>query len=223
MRLVCIIGLVCVVPSAAYASPESSTPTPPKHELLDRRVLLPSLLGFGAGTPPVVIGGNAVGFATFPTGIVSYIGGDTSDGAQSSHYDTFSFNPSLDVRVGRFTIGGGLSVAYSHSSLANVGSGTNVSFQLAPRAGYLIPLTGELYLWPRVSAGGLYGQAMAPGLATSAVGGFVASADALLVAGLGSHFFLTAGPSGWFVTALNSGTASTTFGVGASVGLGVAL
>jgi hypothetical protein len=225
MRLACIIGLVCLAPTAAYASAESeSSPSPSlkKHELLERRVFLPSLLGFGAGTPPVV-GSTVTGFATYPTGIVSYVGGDANNGAQSSHYDAFAFNPSFDVRVGRFTIGGRVSIGYEHTVFAGVGEGSNTSFQLAPRVGYMIPLTGEVYLWPRVSAGGLYGQAWAPLAPSSAIAGFVASADVLLVAGLGSHFFLTAGPSGWVTASMDAGTGNTTFGVGASVGLGVAL
>ena len=222
MRSACIIGLVCLVPAVAHAAPEGSSTSSPKHELLERRVFLPSLLGFGAGTPPLVIGSSAVGFSTFPTGIVSYVGGEASSGAESSHFDSFAFNPSIDVRAGRFTIGGGLSVAYSHSVFAGA-EGTVTSFELAPRVGYLIPLGGELYLWPRVSAGFLYGQAAAARAPTTAVTGVLASADVLLVAGLGSHFFLTVGPSGWIDAAWEPGMSSSSFGVGASVGLGVAL
>src|SRR5512142_2563262 len=187
MRSACIIGLVCLLPSAAHAASEGSATSPTKHELLERRVFLPSLLGFGAGTSPLVVGASAVGFATYPTGIVSYTGGETSSGAQSSHYDSFAFNPSVDVRAGRFTIGGGLSLGYSHSVLAGAGEGTVTTFELAPRLGYLIPLTGELYLWPRVSAGVLFGQASATSVSTSSVTGVLASADVLLVVGLGSH------------------------------------
>ncbi len=223
MRSACIIGVVCILPAVAHAAPEGSSSSASKHELLERRVFLPSLLGFGAGTPPLVIGSSAVGFSTFPTGIVSYVGGEASNGAESSHYDAFAFNPSVDVRAGRFTIGGGLSVAYSHSVLAGVGEGSVTSFELAPRVGYLIPLTGELYLWPRVSAGFLFGQASATGGPTSSVTGALASADVLLVAGLGSHFFLTVGPSGWIDAAWEPGMSSSSFGIGASVGLGVAL
>jgi len=96
-------------------------------------------------------------------------------------------------------------------------------FELAPRVGYLLPLAGELYLWPRISAGALFGEASAPGFPTSSVAGMHFAADVLLVAGLGSHFFLTIGPHGSVTAAWQQGLTSTSFGVGANVGLGVAL
>jgi hypothetical protein len=222
MRSTCIIGLVCLLSATAHASPEEPK-TKSKHELLERRLLLPSLLGLGVGTPPLMIGSSAIGFATFPSGIVSYSGGETTNGSETSHYDAFAFNPSFDVRVGRFTIGGALSIGYTHQSLAGASDGSSTSFEIAPRIGYVIPLTGELYLWPRVSAGFLYAQASASRLPTSSVVGGLASADLLLVWGLGSHFFLTAGPSGWIDGAWETGLSSSSFGIGASVGLGVAL
>jgi hypothetical protein len=225
MRSVCIIGLVCLLPAAAHASAESTTEeSKTKHELLERRVFLPSLIGFGAGTPPLVLGSTGAGFAAFPTGIVSYFSGESSTGGQSSRVESFAFDPSIDVRVGRrWTIGGGISLAWSHSVQTGAGDSSSTTFELAPRIGYLVPLAGELYLWPRLSAGALFGEASAPGFPTSSVAGMHFAADVLLVAGLGSHFFLTIGPHGSFTAAWQEGITNTSFGIGANVGLGVAL
>ncbi len=48
-------------------------------------------------------------------------------------------------------------------------------------------------------------------------------ADVLLVADLAPHIFLTAGPSGWFDVAGTRFGSSSAFGLGASIGPGVAL
>lgn len=227
MRSVCIIiGMVCLLPAAAHASAESTTEdSKTKHELLERRVFLPSLIGFGAGTPPLVLGATSAGFGAFPTGIVSYFSGESSaGGGQSSRVESFAFDPSIDVRVGRrWTIGGGMSLTWSHGVQTGAADSSSTTFELAPRVGYLVPLAGELYLWPRVSAGALFGEASAPGFPTSSVAGVSFAADVLLVAGLGSHFFLTIGPHGSVTAAWQEGITSTSFGIGANVGLGVAL
>ncbi|HEY1959001.1 MAG TPA: hypothetical protein VGH28_25485, partial [Polyangiaceae bacterium] len=113
-------------------------------------------------------------------------------------------------------------IDYAHSTQdASESESTSVLF--APRVGYLVPIAKEIYLWPRVSAGLIVGQESATGYGTSALTGFVASADFLLVVGLGQHFFLSTGPSGSFELARISGGTSSTFGAGASVGIGVAL
>ncbi len=86
--------------------------------------------------------------------------------------------------------------------------------------GYLVPLAAEVYLWPRVAAGVFYAESSATGYSTSDLNALVASADVLLVVGLAPHFFLTAGPT---VSLEWAGDVASTLGVGASVGLGVAL
>jgi hypothetical protein len=215
-----VMAVVCLVPGAALAQDEASSK--PTHDLLERRVYLPSLLGYGVGTSPLGLGPAAVGFATFPTGVVSYVGADSTSGGASAHSDSFSFNPNVDVRAGRFTLGGGVSVAYTRSS-QGASQAETTSFELAPRVGYLVPIARSFLLWPRVSAGFLVGGVSATGYPSSSVTGFVASADLLLVAELGPHFFLTAGPSGWFDAAAAGAGSSSSFGLGASIGLGVAL
>ena len=222
MRSSWIIGLVCLAPAVARASPEADVPRSHEHELLERRLFLPGLLGFSAGTTLLAVGPGTTGIATGTGGIVSYEGGDMTGDGSSSHLDAFSFNPSFDVRAGRFTIGGGLSIVYTRGT-QDGSQEESTSFLFAPRVGYLAPLAKELYLWPRVSAGFLVGQESATAYPTSSIGGFVASADLLLVIGLGKHFFLTTGPSGSFATAQGGGGSTSTFGVGASVGIGVAL
>ena len=217
-----VVAVVCLFPSAVLAG-EASERSNTDHEMLDRRVYLPSLLGYGVGTGALALGTSTIGFATYPTGIVSYTSQNMESGSQAAHYDSFSFNPSIDVRAGRFTIGGGLSLGYTHNSLDSASSAEWTSLEIAPRVGYLVPLVRGLLLWPRVSAGFLVAQASASNLPTSSAAGFLASADVLLVAELGRHFFLTAGPSGWFDTAASSGNSSWSFGLGASIGLGVAL
>jgi len=222
MRSTWILGFVCLLPAVAHASPEADKPPEQKHELLERRLFLPGLLGFGTGTTLLSFGAGITGIATGTGGIFSYDGGDMSGGGSKSHLDSFSFNPSFDVRVGRFTLGGGLSIAYSRAT-TDGNESESTSFLFAPRVGYLAPIGKEVYLWPRASLGLLVGQESATGYETSALTGLVASADLLLVVGLGQHFFLTMGPSGSYETASTTGGASSTFGVGASVGIGVAL
>ena len=222
MRSTWILGFVCLLPAVAHASPEADQPPEQKHELLERRLFLPGLLGFGADTTLLALGPGTVGISTGSIGVLAYGGGDMSAGGSKSHIDSFSFNPSFDVRVGRFTVGGGMSVACTRSTMDGSESEAT-SFLFAPRVGYLAPIGKELYLWPRASLGLLVGQESATGYETSALTGFVASADLLLVVGLGQHFFLTMGPSGSYQTASTTGGTSSTFGVGASVGIGVAL
>ena len=220
MRLIGILGSVCLVPALARAAPDGArdeAPPKPKHELLERRLLLPSLVGFGstATASLTTVAGGGVGYDTGAAGIVSYTRG-TIFGAYS---DTFSFNPSFDVRVGRFTLGSGVSLTYSRQNV-NGAEETQTSFQLAPRVGYLVPLAAEVYLWPRASAGVLYAESSATGYSTSDLSAFVAGADLLLVVGLAPHFFLTVGPT---VSLEWAGDVGSTLGVGANVGLGVAL
>lgn len=222
MRSSWIIGLVCLVPAVARASPEADAPRSDEHELLERRLFLPGLFGFSAGTTLLALGPGVTGISTSTGGIFSYGSADMTSAGSRAHLDAFSFNPSFDVRVGRFTLGGGVSIVYTHGAQDGASS-ESTGFLFAPRVGYLAPVGKEVYLWPRVSAGFLAGEESATGFSTSSVGGFVASADLLLVVGLGKNFFLTAGPSGSFESASDGGGSTSSFGIGASVGIGVAL
>ncbi|HEY1955891.1 MAG TPA: hypothetical protein VGH28_09760, partial [Polyangiaceae bacterium] len=86
------MGLVCLLPAAARASPESDAPAQTtKHELLERRLFLPALLGFGAGTTVLGVGTSAGQIMTEAGGIFSYTGGDASSAGSKSHLDSFAF------------------------------------------------------------------------------------------------------------------------------------
>ncbi len=198
------------------------------HPLADRRVIFPNLIGFTVRTADPGAGGALTGL----DGLVSWA--MTDDSAAKSHVESFALTPSLDVRLGRVTIGGALLFGQTTSTWdggALHGSIEHWRVGLEPRLGVLVPLGRRFALWPRARFGIAAARTRADGF--GGVGGsqaaIGASGDLLLLVDLGAGFFVSFGPSaGWTTTrtdAIASAPAHRTTSVqlAAGIGLGLAL
>lgn len=215
LSMVAACAAVCL-PSLALAEEGESPPA--EKPALERHLLLPALVAAGYDPLP-----GYVGVGALSTGLVSYGRSETADGQRA---EALVLRPSFDVRLGRFTLGTGSSLAHQYLRGPDGGTSTGLSFKLEPRVGYLVPITRDVSFWPRVGLGYVFGQASGNmfGNADNTAQSVVGSVDALLVLGIGSHLFATAGPtlsgqyswsdrqpSGWNVA------------IGASIGLGLAI
>lgn len=124
-----------------------------------RALVLPAMGGSGI---------SAVGYS----GILGYSrDSSTRDLGKPTAYagtsDTVWFAPSLDVFVGRhFSVGGTIAASHARGSQmrgtvagpSQNMEGSGYSFTLAPRVGYVIPLSTSLALWPRLTIGYVFGH-----------------------------------------------------------------
>lgn len=199
-------------------------------DVTERRVFLPNLVGYAFRATGAGSGGSLSGL----DGVFSYAHGSESlsDGGDSV-VESFALAPALDVRVGRFTIGGAVLVAQStntYGSSSFHGVLTSRRIGLEPRFGVLVPIARGLALWPVAKLDLAFGRATIEGMP----GGFSTSstsiamlADVLFVVSVGSRFFATLGPSGGWVTTISTNqasqvTRSSTFRLGVGLGVGLA-
>lgn len=198
------------------------------HPLAERRVLFPNLIGFTVRTTDPGAGGAL----TSLDGLVSW--SLTDDAAVKSHVESFAVTPSLDVRIGRFTVGAAVLFGQTTSTWDGGelhGSVAHWRLGFEPRLGVLVPLGRRLALWPRARFGVAAARTRAEGF--GGVGGSQSalgmSGDVLLLVELGAGFFVSFGPSaGWTTTHTEADLAgtkarrTTSFQLAAGLGVGVA-
>jgi hypothetical protein len=220
-KLIAIILLVSV-PASAADDGETKRSTGP----LERRIIFPDLLGIQIGTA----GPGSLGAYTSVGGLVSYSSQDVGPPLGPAHAESFGIHPSLDVRAGRFTIGGAL--LFSHSYVRSTFDGfesqtRSLAFELVPRVGMLFPIARHVTLWPRVGVGFLIAKndtngGVLGGIPALPSSGFIASGDLLVALDLGSHFFLAGGPTVRFLQTSAPQQSSADLRAGATAALGVA-
>lgn len=201
-------------------------------DVIERRVFLPNLVGYAFRATGAGSGGSLSGL----DGVFSYAHGSESlsDGGDSV-VESFALAPALDVRLGRFTLGGAFLVAqatntYSGGSFHGVLTSRRIG--LEPRFGVLVPIARGLALWPVAKLDLAFGRTSIDGVRVQ--GGFSTSstsiamlADVLFLVALGSRFFATLGPSVGWVTTISTNqasqvTRSSTFRLGVGLGVGLA-
>jgi hypothetical protein len=224
---VCAATILFAIPAHA-SEPDAS---PAQKNPLERRVILPDLVGIRIGSPL----GSTSSLSLTPGlgGLVSYSYNDVSAFGGQARVESVSVGPSADVRGGRFTIGGSVRFTHVSSRLeaqSQATDGTSFSLQVVPRVGILVPLGSHVTLWPRVGVGFLVGSSEQQGAFVSSqqstLAGLVAQTDALVVVDLGSRFFVAAGPElrfGWTTSRLAGFEQNqASLQAGASVAMGVA-
>lgn len=202
-------------------------------DVTERRVFLPNLVGYAFRATSAESGGNLSGL----DGLFSYAHGSGSlaDGGDSV-VESFALAPALDVRLGRFTLGGAFLLAqatntYSGGSFHGVLTSRRIG--LEPRVGVLVPIVRGLALWPVAKLDLALGRTSldeAPNgwsTWTTSTTSISMLADVLFVVSVGSRFFATFGPSGGWVTTISTNqasvvTRSSTFRLGVGLGVGLA-
>lgn len=201
-RTLAAVGLaLSSILCAATAGAAEPAPADPPGFLKPGSVVLDDLVGYRFGFDTATIGGQLGGT---PYGLLGFYDQTTTSDANPAlgvpptfqKQSVFFFNPSVDVVVGRhLTLGGTLSLSNVHTRIggADTGGGEYNQFGVgaAPRIGYLVRLSDDLAVWPRLSAGLRYGQ---EGSGLSNALEWNVTADLPLVVGVGRHFVLMVGP-----------------------------
>ncbi len=173
-----------------------------RDALLQRRLFLPDLVGFGFST----LGQGGLGGSG--GGLVS---GTAITGSQQGV--TFTLGPNVDVRIGeRLTVGG--SVTFSRTTMSETDE-TAVRFN--PRIGVLVP-AGPVVVWPRI--GPTFGASDGTFFSGQSIG---ASLEVGLVVPLTSRVFVQATPSLTYSHVWFSHDNVDMLGVGVRTGLGIVL
>lgn len=213
-----VIAIVFVSSTAFAEQPEVK----PKVAPLERTLIVPDIIGLQFGS---LYAAPSIGVS----GLVSYTFSESNARGDASRYEAFGINPSFDVRVGRFTIGGALRIGHANQRLES--SGLMVvarasSIAVVPRIGMLFPIAQHVTFWPRVGFGPTASSSEMEGFITSqnsTSAGVIGSLDALVVLDLGSRFFIHAGPNANVMYTVGDlpGDRSAQFRIGANVGMGV--
>ncbi len=175
-----------------------------RDALMDRRLFVPDLVGFGVSWPGL---SGLGGLGGLGGGLLS---GTAVTGSQ--HALAFTIGPNVDVRVGeRLTVGG--SVTFSRSRSEGFAS---TALRVHPRLGVLVPV-GPLILWPRIgpTVGVSEGDAFDGGSLGAAM-------EVGLVFPLTSRVFLQATPAVTYTHTWYASSEADLLGVGVRTGLGVA-
>lgn len=202
-------------------------------DVAERRVFFPNLVGYAFRATSAGSGGTLSGL----DGLFSYAHG-TQSFVQGGDVvvESFALAPALDVRLGRFTVGGAFLYAQSTSTYDGSDAGsfhgvlTSRSIGIEPRVGILVPIVRGLALWPvaklDLTMGRLGMDGATTGYSTSTTS-IAMLGDVLLLVSIGSRFFATLGPSGGWITTIATNpaslvTRSSTFRIGVGLGVGLA-